>query len=329
MSRYLIAVGLILVMPSPGKAQGLDLPLPRNPECSSWSQRISAVDKTGCTAISKNKYARGAENTPDSSVLQKYKHNQIKYLTYHHSWLPHVCKDRNRQNCTGRDVDLVATRAFLDRRANSKGIGEQVKNIQKYHIKKAGTPMFRRGGPDVKWGDIAYHFVVDRFGNIVEGREIRYKPASGTIYGTGGRNTLFRYRTGTAGHFTVVILGNYDYEELTEYGLRGIVRVLSAGQRKFRVPTKNIGAHKDHAATSCPGENIYKLRDDIKKMTIAYSVQAELDARRCDPGKLDGYFGTNSKRALKKMKSKHPSLGLTGANDDTLWKLLKNPGKEC
>lgn len=336
---FAAALSILITAPFFGQtqvqAQDLSLPLPRKPDCPSYSDSVDSVDKSGCTAIEKEKYARRERNTPDLEILSRYRHNNIKYLTYHHQGFPPICNDPadskwSKPPCKESGVNLARTRRKIDGVANSKGIGRLVANIQYDHInnEKRKTSMFA-GGEKIRWGDIAYHYVVDRFGNIVEGRSIKYKPASGTIYGRGGKDRRFMYNTGTAGHFTVVILGNYDYEKPTRAGVLGIVRVLSAGQRRFRIPTENIAAHGDHANSSCPGENLYVLKDKIKEMTIAYSVQSELRARRCDPGRLDGDFGNRSKRALNRLRLKYPSLDLTGADDETLFELLNNTEKRC
>lgn len=313
--RKLLFWGLILSQYSSFVfADQLKLKLPTNPECANLIADVDAIDINGCIAIEKNDYTQIASNKPDFDALKKYKqnHEDIKFLTYHHTALAKYKTENDKEI-----VDVERTKRLIANRPKKMGIGRQVINIQAGHIKKY-TPIFKKSGPKEKWGDIAYHYVVDRYGSIVEGRPLPFHPASGTIY-----------KGSAKGHFTVVIIGNYDHEPLTEKGLLALTRVLSAGQRKFRVPSKNINGHKHHAQTSCPGEYIYKRRSEIRERTLAYSIQSELKERGCYSGKLDGWFGKNSKRALKLLKSKYPSWSIAGADDGTLWQLLDLPSRKC
>lgn len=155
-----------------------------------------------------------------------------------------------------------------------------VRSIYIYHAKTLG------------WGDIGYQFLVDKFGNIFEGRHdsIEALPIGAQ---TGG------YNSGTIG---ISSLGNYETAKPTtaqidaivsvlswkayQYGLdpRGTARLLTGSSSKsslraaqgtwVSVPT--ILAHRDTNYTACPGKYLYAKMDEIRSK-VAAKVDAAVD----------------------------------------------------
>jgi hypothetical protein len=108
------------------------------------------------------------------------------------------------------------------------------------------------------WGDLAYHFIIGIDGTVYEARDTRYAGATGTNYDP-------------AGHFLVVVEGNFDIDEPTQLQLDSLVTVLAWAAMEFDVSPSTIGGHRDHAATACPGGNLYPyiasgdLETDVRK----------------------------------------------------------------
>ena len=128
-----------------------------------------------------------------------------------------------------------------------------VRGVYLYHVRGNG------------WDDIGYNFLVDRFGQVFEGR-----------YGGVERNVVGAhsagFNTGTVG---VSVLGNYERRRVSPAARAAIVRVLawrldvahvdpisnapvvSGGNPKYRkgLPLwlRAVSGHRDTGYTSCPG----------------------------------------------------------------------------
>jgi hypothetical protein len=96
------------------------------------------------------------------------------------------------------------------------------------------------------FADLAYHFLVDTHGNILEGRPVGYAGETFTEYDP-------------AGHFLVCCEGNYDSQEPSEAQLDSVADLFAWAARTHSVDPSTLGGHRDYAATSCPGDLLYPL----------------------------------------------------------------------
>lgn len=94
------------------------------------------------------------------------------------------------------------------------------------------------------WSDIAYHVAIDRNGNIFELRAPEIVGDTATEYNP-------------TGHFLVLCEGDFDQETVTEAQLDGAAAAFAWAAQTFHVPTESLAGHRDFAATSCPGEDLY------------------------------------------------------------------------
>ncbi|MFN8474408.1 MAG: SpoIID/LytB domain-containing protein [Anaerolineae bacterium] len=137
------------------------------------------------------------------------------------------------------------------------------------------------------WGDIGYHYVVDRNGVIYQGRTPGNPPAG---YIAEGGHAL-QYNCGSAG---IVALGNYQpnisipLTPLTAQTRQGLVNVTAwlmhdygvrPWDQRFVVDKTVLGmcGHRDLLQTQCPGDDLYALLDGLRN-----DVQAILDAQPGD-----------------------------------------------
>lgn len=100
------------------------------------------------------------------------------------------------------------------------------------------------------FGDIGYHFVIDRAGRIWEGRSLRYQGA--------------HVRSHNEGNIGVMCLGNFDEQRVSEAqraALEHQLRVLTA---KYRVRAKSVKTHKEWVSTACPGKDLQRLMGPIR-----------------------------------------------------------------
>jgi hypothetical protein len=147
----------------------------------------------------------------------------------------------------GRTIKMV----FVHHTAESNNYSEDesasiVRGIYAYHTQSRA------------WCDIGYNFLVDRYGNVFQGRRggIR-KPVRGAHAGD--------YNVGTAG---ISLMGNFEHATPPRVMKRALVRViawrLGTSYRPARGWTKvynskfrRISGHRDAMATACPGQVVY------------------------------------------------------------------------
>jgi hypothetical protein len=92
------------------------------------------------------------------------------------------------------------------------------------------------------WGDIGYHFGVDRSGAVWELRPVAFQGA--------------HVKDFNESNIGVVTLGNFDEQTPTEAQLASINRHVSALMRAYRVHISNVRTHQEWAPTACPGRNL-------------------------------------------------------------------------
>jgi hypothetical protein len=94
------------------------------------------------------------------------------------------------------------------------------------------------------WPDLAYHFIVDAEGNVYQGRPLHAVGDTGTEYDP-------------TGHFLVCCEGNFDEQPIPDAQRSRLVDMLAWAAATFAVAPATIAGHRDVAATSCPGDDLY------------------------------------------------------------------------
>jgi len=112
----------------------------------------------------------------------------------------------------------------------SSDAATEIRNIQKYHQTERG------------WADIGYHYVVDRAGNVWQGRRLRYQ-------GAHARGSLNR------GNIGIVVLGNFCTQRPTPAQCRSLTLLTGKLCDHFGISTRQVYTHGEIACgkTSCPG----------------------------------------------------------------------------
>ncbi|MBW3665396.1 MAG: peptidoglycan recognition protein family protein [Actinobacteria bacterium] len=108
---------------------------------------------------------------------------------------------------------------------------------------------------DSGWPDIAYHHGVDRRGNVYD-----LRPASSA------GDTFTDYDP--TGHYLLLAEGNFDQESPTDEQLEAMARMLAWASGAFSAPLDTISGHRDHAATSCPGDHLYPRLPDLQARAV-------------------------------------------------------------
>jgi uncharacterized protein with LGFP repeats len=156
-----------------------------------------------------------------------------------------------------------ARMVFVHHTASSNRYSEReapavVRSIYAYHTQAEG------------WCDIGYNFLVDRYGNIYEGRRggIR-KPVRGSHAGD--------YNVNTVG---ISLIGNFTSAAPTSRMKKALVRLIAwrlgssyryaggwtfVNGHRFR----DISGHRDAMATSCPGQVVYDWLPTLRRRVAA------------------------------------------------------------
>jgi N-acetylmuramoyl-L-alanine amidase len=114
-------------------------------------------------------------------------------------------------------TDQASTRARL----------EQVRNI---HTR------------DRRWGDIGYHYLIDRAGRVIEGRSIAYQGAH-----------VSKQNPHNVG---VMLLGNFEKQSPSRAQFVGLQTTLRQLMLTHRVPVSRVYTHRELGPTVCPGRNL-------------------------------------------------------------------------
>ncbi|WP_342318581.1 N-acetylmuramoyl-L-alanine amidase [Corynebacterium mayonis] len=162
-----------------------------------------------------------------------------------------------------------------------------VRGIWNYHTNTLG------------WGDIGYNALVDKYGNIYEGRAGGMdKAVQGAHVGGFNQNT-----------WGVSMLGNYQQAQPTQQALRAMGEIIGwkaavagfdplgkdyfsadftfngsrykAGQGAY---FNTINAHRDFHYNTCPGDNLYNQMGTIRTIAAAKAAQVKTGGVLNNPG---------------------------------------------
>jgi flagellar hook assembly protein FlgD len=144
-----------------------------------------------------------------------------------------------------------------------------VRGIQRYHVLSNG------------WNDIGYNFLVDKYGQVFEGRG-----------GGVGRNVVGAHAQGfNTGSVGVSVLGTYEGSRVSTAARSALVKLLawrldvghvdpvsaltfrSYGNDRFPAGTnvrlRAVSGHRDTGSTSCPGASLYAQLPRLAKSVAA------------------------------------------------------------
>ncbi len=95
---------------------------------------------------------------------------------------------------------------------------------------------------DKPWGDVPYHFVIDRQGDIFAGRDLGYAPDTNTGYDVNG-------------HVGICVNGDLTTQPLLEPQYRALIALLAWLSADLHIPDTDIAGHMDVSpgTTNCPG----------------------------------------------------------------------------
>jgi len=88
-------------------------------------------------------------------------------------------------------------------------------------------------------GDIGYHYVIDRRGELWQGRSLHWQGA--------------HVKAQNEGNIGIMLLGNFDLQSPTEPQLETLRRTVARLASWYKIPSSRLFLHSDLATTRCPG----------------------------------------------------------------------------
>ncbi len=118
---------------------------------------------------------------------------------------------------------------------------QAVRDIQRAHM----------NGKETHYGDIGYHFVIDPYGRVIEGRDLAYQGA----HAKGDNNVR---------NIGICVIGNFDNEKPTQAALAALRRTLDDLRRTYGIPASRVFGHKDLRSTECPGRHLTRWLESYR-----------------------------------------------------------------
>lgn len=143
--------------------------------------------------------------------------------------------DKTQGSYTRITVHHSADRDPVELDGSLARTSEAVREIQKAHME----------GKTTHYGDIGYHFLVDPYGRLIEGRDLTYQGAH--AYGDNNLQNI-----------GICVIGNFDTDKPTAAALETLEREIEFLRRTYSIPKNRIYGHRELRSTDCPGDNLMK-----------------------------------------------------------------------
>ncbi|MBI3817864.1 MAG: N-acetylmuramoyl-L-alanine amidase [Planctomycetes bacterium] len=138
----------------------------------------------------------------------------------------------------------------------------QIRSIQDYHL---------RGR---HWSDIAYHFVIDRLGNVIQGRELKYQGAH-----AGEKNK--KGESPNAKNIGISLLGNYDVQQPTAAQTKALKDLVAYLRKTYNIAQAELYTHGEIkqkykiSGTDCPGRYLRTVVEQLRRGGLASGASVE------------------------------------------------------
>lgn len=124
---------------------------------------------------------------------------------------------------------------FTDR----KSTASRIETIRAVHVRDRG------------WGDIGYHYIIDRAGLIWEGRPILYQGA--------------HVKQNNEHNIGILVLGNFEKQSPSSAQLKSLYNTTAKLTSQYRIKPALVRSHKEINPTTCPGRNLQKQMNGLRK----------------------------------------------------------------
>lgn len=124
---------------------------------------------------------------------------------------------------------------FNDKRTTAA----RIEKIRRYHVEDNG------------WGDIGYHYIVDRAGRVWEGRPLNYQGA--------------HVRNNNEHNIGILVLGNFEKQAPSSAQLKSLYATTAGLSNNHRVSAGRVRSHREINPTTCPGKNLQRQMDALRR----------------------------------------------------------------
>ncbi|MFN0008371.1 MAG: peptidoglycan recognition family protein, partial [Planctomycetota bacterium] len=160
--------------------------------------------------------------------------------------------DKNRGGYRRITVHHSAEREPPDLNGSVGQSAAAVRSIQKAHM----------DGKETGYGDIGYHFVIDPYGRVFEGRDLTWQGA----HSAGANNVQ---------NIGICLIGNFDEEKPTKAAVDKLRQLIDSMRSKYKIARSQVLTHQELKKTECPGRNLARWVEGYRKMgTTASAVTA-------------------------------------------------------
>lgn len=159
--------------------------------------------------------------------------------------------DKNRGGYRRITVHHSAEREPPDLNGSVAQSAAAVRSIQKAHM----------DGKETGWGDIGYHFVVDPYGRVFEGRELPWQGAH-----SAGANNIQ--------NIGVCLIGNFDEEKPTKAALDKLRQLIDNLRSTWKIQRSQVLTHQELKKTECPGRNLARWVEAYRRLGTSAAVTA-------------------------------------------------------
>lgn len=164
--------------------------------------------------------------------------------------------DKNRGGYRRITVHHSAEREPPDLNGSVGQSAAAVRSIQKAHM----------DGKETGYGDIGYHFVIDPYGRVFEGRDLTWQGA----HSAGANNVQ---------NIGICLIGNFDEERPTKASLDKLRQLIDNMRSTYKIPRSQVLTHQELKKTECPGRNLARWVEAYRKMGTSASPVTAAAAR--------------------------------------------------
>lgn len=115
----------------------------------------------------------------------------------------------------------------------------------------ARIDLIRRAHQNQGWGDIGYHYVIDRSGRVWEARPLVFQGA--------------HVRDHNPGNIGVLCTGNFEQQQPSRAQVDSLVAHLRRLMQSHRVPASRVYTHQELGPTACPGRALQSYMATVRR----------------------------------------------------------------
>lgn len=116
---------------------------------------------------------------------------------------------------------------------------QRIEKIRKYHT------------GEKRWGDIGYHYIVDRAGRVWEGRPLEYQGA--------------HVSQNNEHNIGILVLGNFEKQSPSTAQLKSLYSTTAALKQQHGIKPSLIRSHREINPTTCPGKNLQNQMNALRR----------------------------------------------------------------